>query len=61
VYTPAVPEDHAELVFYREHGYKVVKRSDVLQQITSDYIQHLYCRYAWKDYYQHHDGTHTSK
>jgi UDP-N-acetylmuramate--alanine ligase len=36
VYTPAVPEDHVELVFYRSNGYKVVKRSDVLQQITKD-------------------------
>src|SRR5918993_2362003 len=36
VYTPAVPEDHVELVFYREKGYKVVKRSDVLQDITSN-------------------------
>ena len=36
VYTPAVPEDHAELVFYRDKGYKVVKRSDVLQDITSN-------------------------
>ena len=36
VYTPAVPDDHAELGFYRENGYKVVKRSDVLQQITRD-------------------------
>ena len=36
VYTPAVPQDHAELVYYKEHGYKVVKRSDVLQAITND-------------------------
>ena len=36
VYTPAIPDDHAELVFYRTNGYKVVKRSDVLQQITRD-------------------------
>jgi UDP-N-acetylmuramate--alanine ligase len=36
VYTPAVPDDHAELVYYRENGYKVVKRSDVLQDITKD-------------------------
>ena len=36
VYTPAVPDDHAELVYYREHNYKVVKRSDVLQEITMD-------------------------
>src|SRR4051812_26421211 len=31
VYTPAVPASHAELVYYRDKGYKVVKRSDVLQ------------------------------
>src|SRR5215470_10864392 len=34
VYTPAVPKDHKELVYYQEHNYKVVKRSDVLQWIT---------------------------
>jgi UDP-N-acetylmuramate--alanine ligase len=34
VYTPAVPEDHKELVYYRQNGYKVVKRSDVLELIT---------------------------
>ena len=34
VYTPAVPAEHAELVYYRENGYAVVKRSDVLQVIT---------------------------
>ena len=34
VYTPAVPAEHKELIFYRENGYKVVKRSDVLQIIS---------------------------
>ena len=34
VYTPAVPASHKELVFYKDNGYKVVKRSDVLQIIT---------------------------
>jgi UDP-N-acetylmuramate--alanine ligase len=34
VYTPAIPEEHKELVYYRESGYKVVKRSDVLEMIT---------------------------
>jgi len=34
VYTPAIPANHAELVYYREHQYTVVKRSDVLQWIT---------------------------
>lgn len=36
VYTPAVPAAHKELVYYREHGYKVVKRSDILQWITEN-------------------------
>ncbi|WP_232516319.1 UDP-N-acetylmuramate--L-alanine ligase [Chitinophaga caeni] len=34
VYTPAIPADHKELNYYREQGYEVVKRSDVLQEIT---------------------------
>ena len=35
VYTPAVPDEHEELVYYRQHNYKVVKRSDVLGMITA--------------------------
>ena len=35
VYTPAIPANHKELLYYRENGYKVVKRSDVLQIITA--------------------------
>jgi UDP-N-acetylmuramate--alanine ligase len=34
VYTPAVAAEHAELVFYKENDYKVLKRSDVLKLIT---------------------------
>lgn len=34
IYTPAIPPEQEELVYYRENGYKVVKRSDVLQIIT---------------------------
>jgi UDP-N-acetylmuramate--alanine ligase len=34
VYTPAIPKDHKELNWYRDQGYEVVKRSDVLQWIT---------------------------
>jgi len=34
VYTPAVPKEHKELVYYQDNGYKVVKRSDVLQIAT---------------------------
>lgn len=34
VYTPAIPAEHKELIYYSENGYKVVKRSDVLQIIS---------------------------
>lgn len=34
VYTPAIPKDHTEYQYYLQHGYNVVKRSDVLQIIT---------------------------
>ncbi len=34
VYTPAVPKEHKELVYYQQKGYKVVKRSDILQIVT---------------------------
>jgi len=36
VYTPAIPSIHQELVYYKEHNYTVVKRSDVLQWITAN-------------------------
>lgn len=36
VYTPAIPKEHKELNWYRENGYEVVKRSDVLQWITEE-------------------------
>ncbi|PUZ27475.1 UDP-N-acetylmuramate--L-alanine ligase [Chitinophaga costaii] len=36
VYTPAIPAGHAELNWYRDHGYTVVKRSDILQAITNE-------------------------
>jgi len=35
VYTPAVPKTHKELLFYQEHGYTVMKRSEVLGLISS--------------------------
>ena len=36
VYTPAIPASHAELNYYRDNGYNVVKRSDVLNWITEN-------------------------
>jgi UDP-N-acetylmuramate--alanine ligase len=34
VYTPAIPPDHKELNYYKSHNYPIVKRSDLLQEIT---------------------------
>lgn len=34
IYTPAIPASHQELVWYQNNGFKVVKRSDVLQYIS---------------------------
>src|SRR5204863_8283916 len=31
----AVPADHEELLYYKQNGFKTVKRSDVLQMITA--------------------------
>ncbi|MDR1814618.1 MAG: UDP-N-acetylmuramate--L-alanine ligase [Tannerella sp.] len=36
VYTPAVPEDHSELQYFRQNGYKVLKRSQLLGLITEN-------------------------
>ena len=35
VYTPAIPNDHAQLQYYREQGYPVQKRSEVLELISA--------------------------
>lgn len=35
VYTPAVPASHAELIYFRERGFEVLKRSQVLGLITA--------------------------
>ena len=34
VYTPAVPQDHAELVYFRNNGFEIQKRAQVLGTIT---------------------------
>ena len=34
VYTPAIPKDQKEFNFYKDNGYDLAKRSDVLQKIT---------------------------
>ena len=35
VYTPAVPSDHTELTYFRQQGFEVLKRSEVLGLITA--------------------------
>lgn len=36
VYTPAIPETHNGLTFFRKNGFKVVKRAELLGLITHD-------------------------
>ncbi|HEY0059474.1 MAG TPA: UDP-N-acetylmuramate--L-alanine ligase [Flavisolibacter sp.] len=36
VYTPAIPKAHLGLNYYRDNGYNVVKRSDVLEAISRE-------------------------
>ena len=35
VYTPAIPNDMGELVYVRQHGYRILKRSRILGEITA--------------------------
>jgi len=35
VFTPAIPSNHSELNYYREHGFEVSKRSEVLGMISN--------------------------
>ena len=34
IYTPAIPADHKELVYFREHGFTIEKRAQVLGTLT---------------------------
>jgi len=34
IYTPAIPESHEELMFFKSTGYNVLKRSEVLGMLT---------------------------
>lgn len=38
VYTPAIPDDMGELVYVKSHGYRVVKRSRILGEITKGQV-----------------------
>lgn len=34
IFTPAVPKDHSELVYFQKRGFNVIKRAEVLGEIT---------------------------
>ncbi|WP_370087540.1 UDP-N-acetylmuramate--L-alanine ligase [Ekhidna sp.] len=38
VYTPAIPADHFELNYFRDNGFTVMKRSEVLGMITENHF-----------------------
>ena len=37
IYTPAIPESHKELDYFRSNGFPVLKRSEALQRILENY------------------------
>ena len=37
IYTPAVPKNHSELNYFRENGFVVLKRSEVLGELSKTY------------------------
>ena len=44
IYTPAIPADHQELVYFRENGFEIQKRAQVLGTLTR---QHKCIRVIW--------------
>lgn len=38
IYTPAIPNDHKQLNYLREKGYKLFKRSEILGMISKDHF-----------------------
>ena len=36
VYTPAIPKDHAEFNYFKDNGYTIYKRSEILGAITKN-------------------------
>jgi UDP-N-acetylmuramate--alanine ligase len=34
IYTPAIPKEHTELIYFREHGFSIMKRAEVLGLIS---------------------------
>ena len=38
VYTPAVPKEHLEFNFLKDNGFEILKRSQVLGELTKNYF-----------------------
>ena len=38
IYTPAIPKNHSELIYFSEHNFKILKRSEILGEITKNTI-----------------------
>ena len=36
VYTPAIPKNHTQFNYFKAHGFKIYKRSEILGEITKD-------------------------
>ena len=53
VYTPAVPHDLGEFVYFREQGFTIEKRSQMLGHLAEGKIRHGRGRHARQD--DHHD------
>ncbi len=47
IYTPAIPQDSAILNFFKNNGFELFKRSQVLGMISQKYVYHCRCRHAW--------------
>lgn len=53
VYTPAIPEDHPQLRFFRDGGFEVVKRLAVARRDFGGKVRDGRCRHARQD--DHYD------
>ena len=47
VLTPAVPEDHPQLIYFKKHDFRIMKRAELLGEITRLKKGHLYRRHTW--------------
>ncbi len=36
IYTPAIPRNHPQLMYFNQQGYEILKRSEMLEKITAD-------------------------